>query len=302
MQKEIDKLKYNPEFLEFVFSYLDNYKILEIDINKLNNFSAKEKHVLTRIKDIYSKVKLLKDHERVSLMHFSNDDILEIANQFLIELFPKKKDEILGIDNLIEFGNYSINDAAVSYNLSKNNISYNKIMIPENGTLYTSSVIVHEKVHVLAFNNLEPINVFINKIELFPTFIQRMMLNYTGSYYSDILDRMIRINDTRENFYNLDMMHYIKNNSNKTILDEHVCNYFNLRCFDYLISELYSDLLLKYYLSDKEKMFHKINQVFDKKISISDFLNYYNINLLNKDLIPTIKEETNKCKRISIIP
>ena len=301
MKNEIDKFRYNTEFLEFVFLYLNNYEILEIDISELNNFSKKEKHVLNRLKEIYSKTKLLKDYQTVSLEHFSNEEVLEIANNFLIELFPKRKDEILNIDNLIEFNNYSIYDAGVNYRLTKNNVFYNKIMIPENGSIYTSSIIVHEKMHVLAFKNLDLTNLFVNNLELFPMFIQRMMLSNTNNYYCDVLDRVIRINDTKESFYHLDLMNYLKNKSNKTNLDEYVCNYFKLRCYDYLISELYSDLLMKYYLIDKEKMIEKINQVFNK-ISITNFLNDYNINLLNKDLIPIIKEEKNKCKRISIIP
>lgn len=302
MKNNKEEFKYNVEFLEFAFSYLNNYELLEIDINEINNFSKKEKEVLNRIKDIYSKVRLLKDYEIVELEHFSNEEVLELANNFLIELFPKRKKEILNLDNLIEFSDCGIYGAGVNYRLSKNGIEYGKIMIPEEGSIYTSSIIVHEKTHVLAFESLGTTNLFINNLELFPMLTQRMMLNNTNDYYATILDRIVRTSDTKSNFSHLEFMNYLKTKQDKTILDECVYNYFKVRSYEYLTSELYSDLLNKYYLMDKEKMVKRINQVFDKKISISDFLNSYNVNLLNKDLIPIIKEETNKCKRISIIP
>lgn len=301
MKKE-NVYTYNIEFLEFAFSYLNNYEILDININNLNKFSPKEKHVLTKLKELYHKVKLLKDYQTIQLEHFSDEEILCRANKFLIELFPNLEKEILELDNLISFNEYSIYEAGVNYRLNKNKVICDKIIIPTDGTNYTSSIIVHEKVHVLAFDNIDLKELFINKIELFPMFIQRIMLNKTNDYFGSILDRVIRINDTKENFNHLDLMNYLNNNPNKTELDECVCKYLNVRGYDYLISELYSDLLFKYYLIDSEKMVKRINQVFDRKISIENFLNNYNINLLNKDLIPIIKEETNKCKRISIIP
>lgn len=302
MKKESDNFKYNLDFLEFVFSYISDYGILEIDIDSIHNFSNKEKHVLAILKQIYHKLKLLKDYQTVQLEHFSNEEVLTKANSFLIDLFPKRKQEILDLDNLINFGNYTSYDAGLKYRLSKKKIEFDEILIPTNGSNYTSSIIVHEKVHALAFNNVDLVSLFVNNLELFPMLLQRISLDYIDDSFCSILDRVVRINDTKENFNHLDFMHYLKNSKNKTKIDEYVCDYLYLRGYDYLISELYSDLLFKYYLLDKDKMKKKINQVFDHKLSVSDFLDSYNVNLLNKDLIPTIKEETDKCKRISIMP
>jgi len=302
MKKDEGKNKYNLEFLEFVFSYLSNYELLEIDINNMNNFSSKEKHVLTRLKEIYYKIKIFKDYQLVKLEHFSDQEALFKANSFLIDLFPKKKDEILKLNDFVSFGDYSIYDSGLMYCFNGKKIIFNDILIPSDSTDYTSSIIVHEKVHALAFNNIDLMSLFSNYLELFPMLVARMALDSINNPFSDILDRLIRINDTKECFRNLEFANYLKNKKDKTILDEYVYKYFILRCYDYLISELYSDLLFKYYLQDKDKIIKSLNKVFERRISISEFLNIYNINLLNKDLIPIIKEETNKCKRISIIP
>lgn len=302
MKKDIGKTKYDLEFLEFVFSYLSNYKLLEIDITNMNNFSSKEKNVLTRLKEIYSKIKLFKDYQVVELEHFSDQEALFKANAFLIDLFPKKKEEILGLDDLISFGDYSIYDSGINYCFSGKKVIFNDILIPSDSTDYTSSIIVHEKIHALTFNNIDLISLFSNYLELFPMLIARMALDSIDNPFSDILDRVIRINDTKECFRSLEIANYLKNKKDKTIVDEYVYKYFILRSYDYLISELYSDLLFNYYLQDKDKMIKSLNKVFEQRISISEFLNIYNVNLLNKNLIPIIKEETNKCKRISIIP
>ena len=302
MKKELENFKYDLDFLEFVFSYLSHYSILEIDINSIHNFSTKEKHVLTRLKQIYHKIKPLKDYQTVQLEHFSDEELLDKANSFLIELFPKKEKEILELDDLICFSNYTIDEISLQYNLSKRKVTFDEILIPTNGSNYTSSIIVHEKVHALAFSNIDLVSLFLDNLELFPMFIQRMMLNDIDERFVNILDRIIRINDTKENLRRLDFAHYLKNNPNKTVLDEYVCDYYYLRGYNYLIGELYSDLLFNYYLLDKDRMKKKLNQVFEQKLSISEFLNNYNVNLLNKDLIPIVKEETGKCKRISIVP
>ena len=52
---------------------------------------------------------------------------------------------------------------------------------------------------------------------------------------------------------------------------------------------------------DERKMLEKLRKIFNGKLNIEDFMKYYNINLSNKDIVPTIKENTAKTKKIIIV-
>ena len=165
-----------------------------------------------------------------------------------------------------------------------------------------SSALVHEKMHALTFKNIDLKYLFSHNIELLPILLEKMLLCDLDNYYSKILNQLVRLNDTKQCFMHLDFMQYLRNNPNKTALDECVYNYFNVRNHEYLLGELYTDLLIEYYLADKDRFINKLNQVLDNKLSIDSFLESYDINLLNKNLIPIVKRQTDKCKRISIFP
>ena len=153
--------KFDPDFLEIAFDFLNTYYILDIDIDHMFKLSNKEKQVLSKLEKIYSRIKLLKDYKTVQLSHITTED-KEISKL--------------------------------------------------------------------------------------------------------------------------------------------VYSYFYIKSYDYLLSDLYSSILAEYYLLDKETMIKRLKALFNNKITIKDFLDIYNINLLNKDLIPVIKEESNKCKRMVIVP
>lgn len=300
--KEKSLIKYDMEDIEKAFSFINIYNILEIDSKNLYHFSNKEKHILKRIKNIYSKLELLSDSKETKLKHIDEQDVLKNANSFLIDLFPKYKDEILYLDNLIIFGDYSIYDAGVSFNLNKDKILLKEILIPADNTNYVSSIIVHEKTHALTLNNIKPRHIYENNSELFSIFLQKLFLIEFDDPTAILLDRIIRINDTKESFNHLELSKYLLNNYNSTELDKQLSIYFKLLGYNYLLSEFYSYLLILRYLENKELVIKNLNQVLDKKLSISDFLSNHQITLTNEKLIPTIKEETNKCKRITIIP
>lgn len=303
MKKGNSSIEYKKDFLIDVFAYLDNYKVLEIDIDKMYDFSHKEKEVLLKLKKLYSKINLLKDNKTVSLERISNDDMLLMANSFLISIFPKFEKQILELDNLIIFDNFHIDEVGLGYSLRRDgSIRFNKIEIPNNGSNYMVSTIVHKKMHALTFNNIDLKYLFEHNIELLPILLEKMVLCDLDDYYSVILDQLIRINDIKQAFMHIDFMNYLKNNPDKTILDKYVSDYFKVNSYNYLIGHFYTDLLIRYYLEDKDNFVRKLNQVLMNKLSITKFLDSYSVNLLNKNLIPTIKSKTDKCKRITIIP
>ena len=154
----------------------------------------------------------------------------------------------------------------------------------------------------ISFQKLNLEYLFKNGLELLPILVQKMMLVSLEDPLSNILDRIIRINDTKEAYANLEFVKQLNKHSNKSLLDQYVCNFKRIHAYDYLLGELYSNLLLPYYFSDQEQMLRKLSQVLEQKLSILDFLNGYQINLLNANLVPTIKANIDKCKRISIIP
>ena len=302
MTKNEDFVRYDLSFLERVFSNISNYEQLGIDINTMYQFSSKEKQVLLRCRELYSKVKLWKDYQTLELDHFSNEEALSRANLFLSNVFPKRKKDILALDRFVVFANISIYEAGLFYKLTQENLCFNQILIPSGGSNYTASIIAHEKMHALTFQKLNLEYLFKNGLELLPILVQKMMLVSLEDPLSNILDRIIRINDTKEAYANLEFVKQLNKHSNKSLLDQYVCNFKRIHAYDYLLGELYSYLLLPYYFSDQEQMLRKLSQVLEQKLSILDFLNGYQINLLNANLVPTIKADINKCKRISIIP
>lgn len=295
-------IRYQLEAIEKAIATINDYNILEINLNELYTFSKKEKYNLRKVQELFSKVKLLRDHQTVELEHFSDEEALDKANSFLIELFPKKAKEILELDSLIEFRNINIYETGVTYKLSKNKVMLGQILLPTDSTNYTTSIIVHEKTHALTFNNIDLRTLFINGNELLPILLQKIVLEKLEDPYSIILDQIVRINDAKAAFYHIEFAKYLKTNPSKTKLDECMINYYNLAGHNYIISELYANLLMLDYFNNPETMIKKLNLVLSNKLSIIDFLESYEISLTNSKLIPTIKENTNKCKRISIIP
>lgn len=302
MKKKTEPYEYKTDFIIRALSYIDNYDNLEIDTSLVHNLTAKEKEMITKLNILYSKIKLLKDYKIVQLERLSASDALLLANNFLINIFPKYKGEILALDSIIDFGNYSIHEAGLTYRLIKNKIEFGTILIPESCNNYIVSVIVHEKMHAIIFNHLNLINLFSTSLEFLPVLLSKIALVSLDDELAIKYDEIVRINDTKQNLNSFEIYKYIKNNPNKSELDMVVCDYLRIISYDYLISELYTNILMKYYMTDSTKMIKKLNLILAGKITIQQFWDSYNIDLQNKELIPAVKEETSKCKRIVIMP
>lgn len=299
--KKTDKLiEFDNGFLKEALSFLNTYYILDINLDSMFKFSCREKINLLKLKSIYSKIKLASDLDTIELSYISSDDAIKICNEFLVKLLPNKKESILHLDKLIEFNNYLNGEIFLNYTLSKDNIIVNNITLPSDFSLYDVSAMVHEKTHAITFYNLDLVSLFQNGLELFPMLFQKIILMDMNDNNLINYDRIIRTTDTMECFFNLATIKYIEKNAKDKVSGQIISDYFYIKSYDYLLSHIYSSLLAKYYQLDKETMIERLNTLFDKKITIEDFLDSYNINLLNKELILTTKEEINKCKKIII--
>lgn len=268
--------KYKQDFINSVFAYLVNYDFLGIDLNGMFDFNNKEKQALEKIKRQYQKIKLFNDAEKEYLNESDINFITDLANILLIDIFPNMKDEIL----------------------------FKEIIINNSLNAYAIPVIVHEKTHALSFNHINTKNLFVSGLELLPIFIQKIAmyeLEKLIDYPILVTDSIIRCNDCRSCIYYLDYARYLKINPTEQ-LDNYVSHYFRIKSTDYLLADIYSTILMNYYKQDRNTMIENLNKLFEDKITISEFLNKYNINLLNKDAIPLVKENLEKCKRKIIIP
>lgn len=297
--------KYDPELLEEVLNYMSNYNFFNIDTKSLFNFSSSEKEKIDKISNLYLNIKLFNDAKQVTLEELDNDTYFLLTNEILSSFFPKFENYFWDLDKhilLIKDG--SVSDAGIITDFSKNGVYVKMIYIPDYFNGYTSSSLIHEKTHCLTFEKFGLEKVCNSYFELFPILIQKLALNemetkYKLKYVSEY-DQIVRINDTRANIYLTNVTKKINNKPDKSPLDSLVYEYYRVKGSDYLLSEIYSNLLVKYYLIDRNTMLEKLNRLFTNKITIDEFLKYYNINLSNKEIIPTIKENTDKVKRLII--
>jgi len=296
--------KYKQEFINTVFSNLINYELLGIDLNEMYIFNNKEKQILEKLKQQYRKIILYNDAETEYLEQLDPNLIISLANKFLVEIFPDFHNEILRLDKLLKFKKGELDDSGLFYILDNDKIDLKEIIINNDFNAYAISIIVHEKTHALAFDHIDTKTIFTNGLELFPIFIQNIVmyeLENTTNFQVTTMNEIIRCIDGKNSAYYLDYADNIRKYPNEQ-LDYYVSQYFRIKSTDYLLSDVYSKLLLNYYIKDRNTMIENINKVFAGKITIPEFLNRYNINLLNKEIIPVVKKDLEKCKRKIIIP
>lgn len=301
MKTKNKSIVFDEEFVERAFDFLNTYYILDIDVNSMFQLSNKEKEVLLKLRNIYSQVKLVKDYKKVK-SYIAKNKMLDLANDFMINILPSKSGEILVLDNLIIFDDITTYETGLSYRLSKYDIEIGNISMPDKLHCYDISTIIHEKAHALTFLDLDLASLYENGLELFPMLFEKMMLSDLGDTTATIYNQIIRVNDAKECLFNIDTIKYLEEYSEDKVIGKLMYDYFYIKSYDYLLSDLYSSILARYYSLDKETMIKRLNALFTEKITIKAFLDSYNISLLNKDLIPIIKEETSKCKRIMIMP
>ena len=299
------KVTYEEAFIEKVIANLSIYNALEIDVNDCLVFNKKEKEAFNKIIKQYQKITLYKDAYDSCLSYIEQDEVIKFSNYFLSTIFPKYTDEILSYDSLLLFEGEGLESSGLNYGVTNKSIMLGDIILEDNYDEYTISVLAHEKTHALCFNHLDTTELFIEGIELFPIFIQKIviyeMMKYTDSLISTY-SNIIRSNDCRECIYYLKLGEFLHNKKDRTFLDEMVSSYFRIKGIDYLKADIYSNLLMNYYMEDRNLMIEKLEKLFCRRITISGFLNYYNVNIRRKENIPLLKEELSKTKRIVFTP
>lgn len=300
MKNEIDK--YKEEFIYEALNFLKNYQYLEINIDEVFVLNKKENMALEKIINQHRKLTLYKDASYENLARFEENKVLKLANSFLIAVFPNFKKEILDLDKITIFEN---DDNAIYFHVRKDYIDLEKITISNNFNESSVSNLVHEKTHAISFNHLNTIELFKTGLELFPIFLEKI---YTYEYlefnnsFLNIFNTIVRSNDIKKCAYFLEYTSYLSNLGEISFLDKQVANYFRIRGLDYILADIYSNILMRRYTEDRNLMIENLNKVFVGKLNMSEFLDIYNINLLSKDNISTMKEELNKCKRKIFLP
>ncbi len=247
----------------------------------------------------------------------SKEDVKNISNEILINMFPNKYKQILFLDKKTLFKNIEKNSEKIE--MDRHNLyEIDNIYMPNK--CYPSTIIslIHEKTHGLMYSTftLKEIQSFPN--ELFPIINEKIATiqlennyNLKNTYEENNLLRITNTLEAFENYYlskifyndkkaiDFNKEYTITNVTNKMI-ESTIANYYRLCALDYILSEIYSILIIKYYNIDENKMLQMLRKVFNKDINIEAFLKYYNLNLSNKELIPAIKENLNKSKKLII--
>ncbi len=305
--KQFLNWNYNTEFLVEVLKKLAEYEELELDPFSIYAFSKKEKEQLEKLQKLYQKVSLFRDYETVFFDSLSKEEIFAQGNEFLIQLFPKRKQEIIDLDDKITFTGQDLSDAGCTYFLTKEITTVQNIILPSIQHPYAISIFVHEKIHALTFQKIPMQELYQYGKEMIPIFIQKIVLNELDQQfarkedYLSILERTIRWNDFMQANYHLEIAKQKWKQQKENKLYQSVYAYWYLSVMDYLLGECFSELLLKYYQEDQNFMKEKLNQVLLHQITIPEFLENYQINLKNKDLIPTTKKNLEKIKRMNFI-
>lgn len=298
-------MEYDEEFIQSAFSYLYNYEKLNLDTSKIHLLSKKEQEIVNKVYKIYQNITVYKDRKEISVEPVDFEDAINCTNYLLANIFDKRIDQILEMDKITSYEDINYGSSGIYYNLINGKPVVNEILLPNEYNGYYMSTIAHEKTHVLTFQNLDIIDLFTTGLEIFPVLIQKIIIyeletEYDFSYISEF-DQIVRLIDCRKGLNILNSFNKIEPN-NLSKLDKYLKEYTRINAIDYLKAELFSELLLEKYKFNRYEMIENLNKLFDKKISSEQFLNMYDANLLNKDLIPLVKQNASKIKRISIIP
>lgn len=299
------KIQYDIAIIEEAFNNLYNFHLLDIDPTTIYNFTNREKTTINKVLGLYNNTKLYKDAEVTQLEHYEEKEVTEMSNCFLTELFPNYKSDILGFDNLLEFNDIPIGEQGLIYSLRREKTEFHRIELSNNYNGYLISTIAHEKVHALTFKYMDTTELYKIGLELLPVFIQNILLYKLEKQLSPniaIYGSIIRTIEGKQSYEFLKIINTNENNPNRTELDKQVMTYLKIKVYRYLTAEIYSNLLLKHYIENRNKMIDNINRVIDGKITLTQFLAIYDISFNNNQIIPTLKENLNKVKRKIIIP
>lgn len=302
--------------------YLYEYDSMNIDYREVFKFSRKEKQIISRIANLYYSIETFQDAPIYTMQRISEEETRLYSNYILFEMFPDKIDQILFLDKKTKFMNIDQDDAGLIYVLHKDKIEIDEICVKSKSNPTSITTLNHEKTHGLTFLNILKKELFKYPIELFPFIVEKITaikLEEDFKYENTEVNNQIeRIENSRLAFHNyadsiyidsllgpqekidFDSLGDVSSLNLQRISDICVSNYERIDALNYILSEVYSALAIKYYQIDERKMLERLRKIFNGKSSIEDFMKYYNINLFNKDIVPTIKENTSKAKKIII--
>lgn len=302
--------------------YLYEYDSMNIDYREVFKFSRKEKQIISRIANLYYSIETFQDAPIYTMQRISEEETRLYSNYILFEMFPDKIDQILFLDKKTKFMNIDQDDAGLIYILHKDKIEIDEICVKSKSNPTSITTLNHEKTHGLTFLNILKKELFKYPIELFPFIVEKITaikleedFKYENTEVNNQIERIensrLAFNNYADSIYidsllgpqekiDFDSLGDVSSLNLQRISDICVSNYERIDALNYILSEVYSALAIKYYQIDERKMLERLRKIFNGKSSIEDFMKYYNINLFNKDIVPTIKENTSKAKKIII--
>lgn len=307
MEKLGKYITYDDEFLSNAMLFLGRYQLLDIDTKCLILEVIKNNEMVKNLFSKYLLLDIVSDAKVITPEKMELKEIIELANNIFILLFPSYKTEILKYDDLIYFyDDFPISFSCFDYQISDSNVIVpDEIELSSNFNEYSIGVINHEKMHVLMLEK-----VLLKKfpgiyMELLSMLIQKIS-NYvveteTNSKKTILIDSIIRATDNQQQINTLDYLQEI-DLSSESANSYFVFQYLNLKANDYLISEWYSELLFKYYMDDSKKLILKLNEVLTNEISIQELLNYYQVSLDNNELFSCMNNKLEEVKKYILKP
>lgn len=296
---------YDDEFFKNVMSLLAHYQVLKIDTKCILLEDTGNQAFLEEMISLYLSLKIQENHQDIIPKEIEIKEVAEIANNILLSIFPKFHKEIMQYDQLLRFyDDFSFSNSCYHYQVTEEGIVIpQSIDISMDFNEYTISTMNHEKTHVLLMEKLN-----LNKfptiyMELLPIFIQKITNHHLMNQYDlpniSIIDDIVHTIDNQKHINTLDYLREI--DKNQESLESHfVYDYLNIKANEYLIADWYSELLFQDYLIDSNSMKIKLEKLLTSEITIQQFLDYYNITLQNKELIPMITQKLEKVKKYNI--
>ena len=161
-------------------------------------------------------------------------------------------------------------------------------------TLASSINLSHEYMHGLYFLNPLPARYKPEYEELLPILLEKIMSLRLSKQYG--IDYLSTYNKTRMNHANYCAKEYKKIKSSDNTVSQ-ADNYISYIDYTYLIATIYAEHLFDYYKERPTDVITSIDNFIERKSTMSDVLDAYNISLSNSDTISSFQKSLKKAQK-----
>ena len=213
------------------------------------------------------------------------------------ELFNGKYDkEIKEFENKTKINEYAeLYDSSIVHQMDKETRTnkFIELKIWDLKTLASSINLSHEYMHGLYFLKPIPVNYKPEYEELLPMLLEKIMSLRLSEQYG--IDYLSTYNKTRMNHANYCAKEYKRIKSSGNTVSQ-VDDYIIYLDYTYLIATIYSERLFDYYKERPTDVITSIDNFIERKSTMNDILDKYNISLSNPNTISSFQKSLKKAQ------